>query len=46
MKNRCEKENLDSETEGAEIRVEKKKIKNLYLRMGPADGEIRISAPP
>lgn len=27
------------------IRVEKKKIKNLYLRISPADGEIRISAP-
>ena len=30
---------------GENIRVEKKKIKNLYLRISPADGEIRISAP-
>ena len=30
---------------GENIRVEKKKIKNLYLRISPADGAIRISAP-
>ena len=30
---------------GENIRVEKKKIKNLYLRISPDDGEIRISAP-
>lgn len=30
---------------GENIRVEKKTIKNLYLRISPADGAIRISAP-
>ena len=30
---------------GENIQVERKKIKNLYLRISPADGTIRISAP-
>lgn len=30
---------------GENIRVEKKRIKNLYLRISPDDGGIRISAP-
>lgn len=30
---------------GEKIRIEKKKIKNMYLRISPSDGEIRVSAP-
>ena len=30
---------------GENIQIEKKKIKNMYLRISPANGEIRVSAP-
>src|SRR5699024_10844678 len=30
---------------GENIRIDKKKIKNMYLRISPSDGEIQVSAP-
>ncbi len=40
-----EKKQIWLQIKGENIQVEKKKIKNLYLRISPADGAIRISAP-
>lgn len=44
MKNRRVKKTYFLELKGQQIQIEKKQIKNMYLRVG-SEGEIRISAP-
>lgn len=44
MKNRRVKKTCFLELKGQQIQIEKKQIKNMYLRVG-SEGEIRISAP-
>ena len=36
---------VELQINGENIQIEKKKIKNMYLRISPANGEIRVSAP-
>ena len=44
MKNRRVRKIYFLELKGQQIQIEKKQIKNMYLRVG-SEGEIRISAP-
>ena len=39
------KKQLWIQINGENIRIDKKKIKNMYLRISPSDGEIQVSAP-